>query len=52
MPIDRVSRSGFPLIRIDPTLPLPAGHPGDAEVPHEPFDGAAGRGILPPGTPG
>ncbi|MDX2378023.1 hypothetical protein M4I32_14600 [Microbacterium sp. LRZ72] len=46
MPVDEVSRSGLPRIRIDRTLPLPTEHPRDPEVSHKTFDRAAGNVVL------
>lgn len=42
VPVEEVSGPGLPRIRVDRTLPLPADHAGDAQLPHEAFDRAAG----------
>ena len=42
MPVDEISWSGLPRVRIDRTLPAPADHTGDAQFSHEAFDRAAG----------
>src|SRR5690606_35691558 len=42
VPVDEVSRSGLPRIRINRTLATTANDTGDPQLPHEPFDRAAG----------
>ncbi len=42
VPVDEVSRSGLPRIRVDRALATSTDHTGDPQLPHEPFDRAAG----------